>query len=239
MAMTIFNSKKTEKLTNILNKARFNFSYDKNGIRNRLMINTEEHQMSMAEQKLRELAHKSFVRKHKIATALCLFLLIAAGSGAALAEADISKPGDKLHSFDQLGEQLLLKLPLTGSQKAKMRANIVDERNKELDYLIQIMPPGTIATQAVKESQESLSSAIEKTTFLKNNFASQGKQAQADKIDEVLKRLQILAQEQEIKVQGMLEKEENRELKRQLEDQIKEIRSAGERAGEGLKNNPR
>lgn len=228
----MFNTRKKEETYALLNKAKGNFRFDKTGLRRRLLMSIEEHQLNTAEKKLRELTHKTFMRKHRLATGFTLLLLVVVISGSTFVQANISKPGDKFHSFDQMGERLILKLPISEAQKAKLEANIVDERNRELDYIMNTATSNpTVKAEAVKESAANLSNAIERTTTLKENFESQGKQVQAETIQTVLTRLQNLAEEQEKKVQNLAEKEEDEELKKQLEDRLTEIKQARQKAG--------
>jgi hypothetical protein len=228
--MSIFNPKKNEKLLEILSKARIGFGFDQKGVRNRLLMSIEELQISTAERKIRELTHKSFMRRHRMATGFALLMLVVVGSGSALAQADISNPGDRFHAMDQLGERLLLKLPLPDSQRAEMQADFVHERNKELDYLLQAPGLGMVNTEAVKESQKSLHDAIEQARMMKEASEIKGKKEQTEKMTKVLNRLEILANEQEEKVSGMLEKSQDEKVKKELMEQIQEIRKSKERA---------
>jgi hypothetical protein len=225
----LFNSGKNDKLIATLKGARADFDFDKKGGKTRLLAAIEEQQLSTAEQKIRELNRKSFLRRHRYASGFALFLLVIVGTGAALAEADISNPGSRFHAVDQLGEKLLQKLPLTEGQKNQMQVNVVDERTQELDYLLELETP-PVKTQAVKESQRALSEAVEKTRTLKESHDFKGHTAQSEKYDQALIRLEAIAQEQERKVQAIREKAESEEMRKELDEQLEQIRKARTRA---------
>jgi hypothetical protein len=228
--MKIFNpfAKKNEKLINLLSKARVGFAFNKQGGRTRLLSAIEEQQMSLAEQRIRELTRKSFLRRHKYASAGTLLVLVMVGTGSFLAQADISNPGDRFHGMDQFGERMILKLPLTDAQRTQMQVNVVDERNRELDHVLQGDEVTPVKTQAIKESQKALNDAVEKTRSIREASQSKSK-AQTEKIDEALARLEALAAEQEKKVQYLREHEKSAEIQKQLDEQIDQIKKARER----------
>ncbi len=227
----LFGSKKNEKAINLLQKAQADFAFDQTSVKRRLLISIEEHQLSTAEKLVRERTHKTFLRRHRLATASTLLLLVIVGTGATLAQADISNPGDRFHTLDQWGEKFLLILPLSEKMKTEMQVNIADERTRELDYLLeaQTINPAVTA-KAVRQSQETLEQAIEATMSVKEKSIINGKQRQSDKMDEVLVRLQELAKEQERKVEVLLEQESDQKTKEELKKRIEDIRKARLRA---------
>jgi hypothetical protein len=227
--MKLFKLNQNEKLIETLKQARVDFQYDHKGVKNRLLSNIEEQQMSLATQRIRDLTHKSFLRQHRFTTALTAILLLVVGTGATLAEADVSKPGDKLHGMDQMQERLLLKLPIPQSQKAKIQTRIVNERNKELDYLIKVGNHKNVKTEAVRDSQQALNQAIEQVRTVQENLTQQGKTKQAEKMGQVLDTLEKLAQEQEQKVESLKELEQDTQIKQELNLQLDAIKKARSR----------
>jgi hypothetical protein len=229
--MRLFNTRKNnDQLVRLLQKSRTGFDFDKKGVRVRLMSNIEEQQLTSATERVRELRRKSFLSRHRLATALGSAILVAAGSGAALSRANISGPGDKLHSFDQFQEQALLKLPLPQSQKASIQAGMVAERNRELNYILEVEDQNHVKVQAVKESQAALNQAVEQARAAKENYAKRGKQSNELKLNGILNRLEGLAQEQEDRVGKLREMEENELVQKELDNQIEEIKKARVRA---------
>ncbi len=224
--MTLFDPKnRNEKTAKLIQSASADFKFEKSGIRTRLMSNIEEQQMSLAERKIREHVRKTNVFRRRATAASLVVLLLVVGTGATFAEADISKPGDKLHTIDELQEQLLLKLPLPSSSKARIRASIVEERNQELEYLI-THTNNPVRAQAVRSSQQSLNNAIENVRRMQENFTTQGKDSQAEKMDEVLKRLEALAEQQEKHVQALKSSEADQEVIKQFEIDLQAIGTA-------------
>src|SRR6185436_13453840 len=94
---------------------------------------------------------------------------------ATFAFASNSKPGDKLFALNKLGEDIVLKLPLSVEQQANVQAYIVSNRLQALDQVIS-KPEETLASstkklQTIKETDDSLSKAVEAVT--KNQAASE------------------------------------------------------------------
>jgi hypothetical protein len=229
--MKFFNSQwNSEPLARLLRKSRAGFEFDKAGVRQRLMGNIEEQQLSLATQRVKGLNRGSFLSRHRLATALGTAILVAAGSGAALSRADISTPGDKLHGFDQFQEQLLLKLPLPKSQKASIHARMVEERNRELNAILEVEDQNNVKSQAVQESQAMLNRAVDEARIGKEDSARRGKKTQEEKYDRVLYRLESLAAEQEQRVEELRKIEKNELVQKELETQLEAIKKARSRA---------
>jgi hypothetical protein len=222
--MTFFNRKPgKDALERLLKASRTDFAFEKRGIKARLMTDIEE-------KRLRDKVRGPFLRRHKWLVMTACLVLVATGSGVTLAKTNISKPGDALHAADQLHEKLILKLPMSENQKAKIRANIVDERNKELEYFLQAENHRNVRAEAVKESLQSLDQAVEQVRISQANLYSKGKTEQAEKMGQVLIRLETLAGEQEQKVESLKDQEQDEAVKKELEIQIEGIKKARERA---------
>lgn len=231
MAMNLFNREKnTNPVIRLLQASRGGFRFDRQGIKAKLLSNIEESQLSLAERRVRELAHKSFFRRRRLATFLPVALLVVAVSGAALAQADLAKPGSKLHALDQMQEQFWLKLPLPESQKAQMQANIAGERNRDLDYLLENEENLELKMEAVRESQESLNNAVEQVLTVQEHMVDEGKDKQAEKLGQVLQRLELLAEQQEEKVELMKERHDDVNTKERLNEHLEAIKKARLRA---------
>lgn len=229
--MKLFNSQQnTERLTRLFKESRVGFGFDEAGVKNRLLASIEEQQLSLATERVKEYNRRSFLSRHRLATALGTAILVAAGSGAALSRADISTPGDKLHGFDQFQEQMLLKLPLPKSQKASIHARMVAERNRELNKILEVEDQNNVKAQAVQESQEILNRAVEQVRSAKEDSAKNGKKNQEQKFNSVLNELETLAAEQEKRVGELRSIEKNELVQKELDTQLDAIKKARSRA---------
>lgn len=230
--MPLFNSNnQKDNLLKHLKNSRVDFAFDEKGVKTRLLNTIQDQQIEKAHERIQVLTRKSFFIRHKWSMSLAALLLLLAGTGSGIATADLSQPGDKLHSIDQWQEELMLKLPLTETQKANFRANIVDERNRELEYLLQV--PNNhkqVKTQAVMDSSKSLDTAIEQVRTRIIELEGKGKEAQAEKLKEVLNRLDTLADEQEHKVENLRKQSEDEETKKTLEEQLEFIKQTRSKA---------
>lgn len=235
MDMKLFSSKQNnDPLTKLFKQSRVGFGFNKDGVKNRLLASIEEQQLSLATERVKGYNRKSFLSRHRLATALGTAILVAAGSGAALSRADISTPGDKLHGFDQFQEQLLLKLPLPKAQKSSIHANMVEERNRELNQILEVEDQNNVKAQAVQESQAILNRAVEEARSAREDSVRRGKKNQEQKFDDVLNRLESLAAEQEKRVTELRNIEKNELVQQELDSQLDAIKKARERAS--LKN---
>jgi hypothetical protein len=231
MDMKLFSSQQnTDRLMRLFKQSRVGFNFDKTGVKNRLLSSIEEHQLSLATRRVKEFNRRPFLSRHRLATALGTAILVAAGSGAALSRADISTPGDKLHSFDQFQEELLLKLPLSRAQKASIHAGMVEERNRELNQILGVEDQNNVKAQAVQESQILLNRAVDETRTAKEDSVRRGKKNDEQKFDDVLNRLESLAAEQEQRVTDLRNIEKNELVQKELDNQLDSIKKARARA---------
>jgi|GEM_PF-4454481 len=217
-------------LARMLQGSKSDFKFNQKGVRNRLMMDIEEGQMAQAERRVREHARGSYFRRHKWATMAVIVILVVGGSGVGLAQNNLSQPGDALYALDQFQEQALLKLPLPETQKAKIRADIVDERNRELDFVVGAAAAPELQDQALDDSMSSLDRAVEAARTSRQEYADQGKDDRAEKMAEVLHRLEALADQQEKRVQALREAQVDEAGKKRYEDRITEIRKFRMRA---------
>ncbi|HYC79731.1 MAG TPA: hypothetical protein VEC17_01750, partial [Candidatus Binatia bacterium] len=157
-------------------------------------------------------------------------LLLIVGSVAIISQADVSKPGDKLHVVDELGERIILTLPLSEAQKIDYQTKIVDERTNELDYLLEVTSENTVKKQAIKQSQESLDRAIEQARNAKEKSSTKGDRTKSERYDKVLKQLDTLAEEQEMKIKYWRDKEKNEEIKREYDRNLELLKKSRNRA---------
>lgn len=228
--MTIFKPSKQDKhIQWLLKKSRQSFNFDQKGIKNRLMSEIQEQHMSNTAEKVIKITHQSFFLRYKWSLSLTAVMLLIAGTATAFVQADISKPGDTLYALDQWQESIMLKLPLPSQQKAKLEANIITERNEELDYLLNLQGKDELKTQelktkAVNQSVENLDRAYENVRAAQNNWTSKGKPDKAEKLGKVLDDIDKLADDQAKKIQNLADKETDANRKQQFKDKLEEIR---------------
>lgn len=235
--MKFFSSNKPvkrNKLVWMLNQAPVIFKFDQKGIKNRLMSQIQEDQMSSTAERILVSSKRWFIFKYKWSILTSLVLLLVAGTSTAFVQADIAKPGDALYPLDIWQEQTLLKLPIPAEQKAHLQAKFVGERNLELDYLLNnsgnLKNRERVKKETVNQSQKGLDRAIENVRSAQDHMASSGKTEQAEKMGQILERLESLAGEQEKKVEDLSKDEQDEEIKKEFMNSLIEIRRSKERA---------
>lgn len=114
-----------------------------------------------------------------------------------------SQPGETLFPLNKLGEKIILGLPLSAQQKAQFETNIVSKRLKSLQQ-IKAQQDGLTDSQwqnkqleTIKESDESLRSAVETVSATQAKFQTLGQTNDADNLNQILGQLDSLAQAHE------------------------------------------
>lgn len=231
--MGIYNrNTEKEKLIKLIQDGSASFSFDKKSGKNRLLSEIQDMQITLAEQRIKELARTPFVIRHRWAVSMAVLVFTLIASGATASWANISLPGDRLHALDQFQEKIMLAIPLPDTQKANIQASIVAERNAELEKLIVKNQNGIeIKTEAVIESQKSLNMAIDQVLKSQERSASKGNTQRSEKLQQVLERLEALAAEQEKQVESIRENARDEEAKNMLQLHLEEIKKARVRTG--------
>ena len=216
-----------EKLTELLRQSKQDFRFDKDAVKFSLL-----NQIAAAPRTERSLGRKLVPH---YATAFVI-LLVFALSGSTLAYANNSKPGDRLFFLDVAAEKSLMALPLPSTSKAKIQAGIVAER---VDELVKIendaKPRNKAQIKAVVESQSSLSQAVESIVKQQEKLETEGKDKNADELDEVLIRLEVLAEKQEENAEKIRSKVSEIREKEELESRLMEIKKARKKAQDAKK----
>lgn len=209
-----------EKLKKLLKLQQSDFDFNQQGVKNRLQLSIAR--ASSAQPTFRTSAWMP--RWGLAIAAITLFVL----SGSTFALANNAKPGDRLYLLDKAQEQIWTRLPLPASNKAQIQAGIVEERAYELDQLRKSDKANKI--KAVKESEQSLQQAVEAVSNTRTKLESSGKRKQVEKLDSVLTRLELLAEEQEQKIEEIKTEIDDDEVKADIDKSLLKIRKSKERA---------
>ena len=227
--MKIFNDNYIS-LKKTLLASQGDFKFDKGQIKKSILDTIEDQQLTKATDRINSINRKSFFRQHQLASFTVGVMVIVASSGLALTQINIANPGSRLYVIDQIQEQVLLSLPLPETQKFNLQAKILEERNKELDYIIQQQDENNIKLEAVQESQIMLNSAVDTAWAGMEHSSQQGKSEQKEKYNKALTRLELLAGEQEKRVEDLKKLEKNTDTKDELEKCLQAIKQARQKA---------
>ncbi len=212
-------------LTDKLKKASsVDFKFDPNPGKYRLLASIEH-----AAQKKPAL-HFSPILKYCLITA-CLLLFV---SGTFVFAAN-SQPGDTLFSLNKIGENIILNLPLSDLQKAEVQEQIVTKRLEALDRVQ--AKTETVKTQldarkleTVKESDETLSAAIENISKNKQKLEAAGNTQGAEKLGTVLDRLQAKVADREQTIQKIEDETADEPSKTKIRQHLRQIKKSREKA---------
>ncbi len=216
--MKLFRSNKDEELTKLLKNSSGEFRFDPEKVKYRLLSSIDQTNQKHPH-------HFKFTRVIKYSVTFAGFVIVVSSS---FAFASNSKPGDKLFALNKAGEQVVLRLPMPSEQKAKVEAYIVTQRFEALDEVEVQTEIRNLAT--VRESDETLTSAIDRITENKKQLESRGKTKAAEKLETVLDKLQIAAEKQEKKIMELQEKTTDKDSKKKIEEHLKQIRKSREKA---------
>ncbi|MBI3952707.1 MAG: hypothetical protein HY336_02000 [Candidatus Doudnabacteria bacterium] len=169
--------------------------------------------------------HRRLIPKYGFASALAV---VAIGLTTTLAYANSSKPGDRLFLLDTWQENIALKLAPTVQTKAKLHVRFVNERALELDELSNSASDRKEQkVEAVNQSVNGLSRAIESVTMAREKTMADGNDEAAAKLDQVLIKLEDLADTNEAEMNKIRIKiGDDEELQGRLEENFKQIEQA-------------
>lgn len=230
--MKLFNYKIDNKLSELLKKSKVDFSYDENKVKNRLMYSLNDAPMRAPSHNFLRIR---IVRYSASFAALLIFF------STTFAFASNSQPGDKLFTLNKFGENVVLNLPLSVEQNAKMQEHIVAKR---LGYLQSLESSETtegdndsddIKLETIRESEESLQTAIETIATNKQRLQAAGKTVAAAQLDLALNRLDQLASAHEARIHDIEDSSEDEHTKQKIERHLHQIQEARHRARVELK----
>ncbi|MBX4191209.1 MAG: hypothetical protein KW804_00175 [Candidatus Doudnabacteria bacterium] len=217
--MTWFKSKNDKDLIALLKNSGSDFDFDPNKVKYRLL-----NSIRSTDQKAVHFRF-SHALQYSIAFA-CLVVMIS----TTFAFASSAKPGDKLFALNKFGEQIVLKLPLSIEQKAKVQEYIVTNRLDAMDVVEEAQK-----LQTVKESDESLSTAVNAITENKKKLENSGKKEQAERLEQVLDKLQSKAVQQEAKLQELEDRTEDENTRTEIRNYRKKIEDTRKKAQSNIR----
>lgn len=216
--MIWFKSNSDEKITKLLKQASGSFNFDQDLIKSRL-LHSIKHQKTKNEIHIR---HWHLVRYASFAATIVIFL------SATLTFASNSKPGDKLFAVNKVREKIILSLPLSVEQKAKVQTQIVTSRLAALDEIkLQRAKVNSNFNnkklQTVKESNEALNSAVETISQNKRLLEGSGNRQGAKNLEILLNRLEKTAKEHEQTVHDLGEETDDEEVKAKIKNHLRQM----------------
>lgn len=206
--MKLFNdSNKTstdEQVAGLFKKSRTLFKFDQKQIKDKILNQIEEQQISKATKLISNINSASFLRRHPVMTAFGIAILVTAGSGAALSQAGIYQPATTLNALGHMQEEVMLKLPLPASQKASIQMRIAESRSKKVEQILQGHNQMQERTETLDHSGDIMTQAIEQISASKQKQSEQGKLDDEEKYKMMLERLAEMANQQETVVTELI-----------------------------------
>jgi hypothetical protein len=212
-----------QQLVDALKKSGQDFEFDRSQARTELLLSIDRRHLSSLEKDRLTIKYNRAALNFKMAFAMASLILFV-GLGATFAIADTALPGDKLFALDQLQEKAVLKLPLPQQTRANIRANILAERVSELNKIQDLPDKEELKVKAVGATEQSLSKTIEDITENREKLRTSGKIKQAQKLNNVLDRLEKLAGEQEIQTDRIIKNISDQKLREEADGKLERIK---------------
>ncbi len=214
-----FFSKKPDNLEKLLKSSQQDFRFDQEKVKNRLMYSLESAPIKAPA--------KTFATMRVIRyAAVCAVLLISISTTFAFASS--AQPGDKLFALNKWGEKIILSLPLSVGQRAKIETKIVGNRLKALEAVQ--TAPETRQVETVKEADTALENAIETVSENKKKMETEQDPANTAILNQALSQLDDLAKLHEQQVQMLEKMIQDHENHAQILLHLHEIKNARHKA---------
>jgi hypothetical protein len=232
--MKIINHNPEDELTHLLKASKQDFQFDEQSIKAQLLSHLP------TQEDLHALQHGFFTfRTLKIAGVVAVVLVFVSGT---VVFASTATPGDRLFGLNKWGENIIFNLPLSVEQKAQLRTYIVSRRLDAIKELEAV----TVADEkiynrkleTVKHSDISLKAAIETVAANKKKLSDAGQTESAQRMEEVLVRLNNLAQEHEDRIQAMEASFPEGKMKESIRKNLMEIKTTHKKARVELQLEP-
>ncbi|MBX4186967.1 MAG: hypothetical protein KW802_01755 [Candidatus Doudnabacteria bacterium] len=207
-------SPKDKALANLLKRSAGDFNFDETSAKFRLLAS-----INRLDQKPAPSFHITRVMWYSTAFAA---LVITASTTFAFASNAL--PGDKLFALNKFGEKVILTLPLPVEQKAKVQEYIVTNRLEALDKV------DTEDLETVKESDESLMTAVDAITQNKTRLESMGKTKQAETLEKVLDQLQTKVENKENTIKEIEKRAKDEPTREKIREHLKKIEDSKQKA---------
>jgi hypothetical protein len=227
----LFRRSKKEELIKLLKNSGSDFNFDPNSVKFRLLNS------------ISEVGQKKPVRHfrfHRVLTYSVGFTGLVIAISTTFAFASTSKPGDTLFGLNKFGENVVMKLPLSVEQKAKVQEYIVTNRLEALDQVKTKEEQPTAKTKAkklktIKETDESFVSAIDNITKNKKKLEASGKIKDAEKLEKVLEQLDAQAEKSEKRIRELEDNSDDKEVKAEIRRHLLKIQESRKKAQSEIK----
>ena len=218
-------SKQDEELIQLLKKSGSDFRFDPSSVKYRLL-----HSITQADPKPIPHFKIGRVARYSVGFASLVVLI-----STTFAFASAARPGDKLFGLNKFGENVILSLPLSVEQKAKVQEYIVTNRLEALDKVNARAETEKADAEAknlktIRESDESLMSAVDAITKNKQQLESSGKTQAAENLEKVLDQLQSKVQKREATIREIEERTQDSETKAAIHRHLKKIEDSRQKA---------
>lgn len=219
-------SKKDQELMKLLKNSISDFEFDPNKVKYRLLSS-----LNQAEQKpLIRHFRIGRVAQYSVGFAGLVVLI-----STTFAFASSSKPGDKLFMLNKFGENVVLKLPLSVEQNAKVQEYIVTNRLKALDQVKPAVEEPDMESEfrnleTIKESDESLMTAVNQITENKKKLEALGRTQAAENLEKVLDQLQTQAEKRQAKIRELEENSKDSKTKAEIRNYLQKIENSRKKA---------
>lgn len=224
------SSKPNNDLIHLLKQSSSDFGFDPARVKYRLLTS-----ISQADQKP---AHQ--FRFGRVVRYSASFVAVVVMISTTFAFASNAKPGEKLFALNKFGENVVLSLPLSVEQKAKVQEYIVTNRLDALDK-VNTRTESTklgfeeVDLETIRESDESLMSAVDAITTNKKQLEASGKTEAAGKLEKVLDQLQSKAQTHEAAIKAIEERTKNADTKAAIRQHLQKMENSKLKARSQIK----
>lgn len=224
--MIFFNDEKSKKLLNLLKQSKQDFRFDPANLKAQLIQDISARRQTVFHPVRMRIWHTF---EYGVALAAMVIFV-----SATFVFAGNSQPGDRLFPISKLSEKVILSLPLTAAQKARVQTQIVTKRLKALNDIDN--SGNTKILETVRESDESLSNAIETVSVKRDDFQAAGNTKAAEPLNEVLGQLENLASEHEQRVEIIRQKMEDKDVQNEIDGHLQQIKHAKRKAMQELRH---
>jgi len=223
--------KHDQKIIKLLQTSKQDFEFGQEIVKHRLMESMDR------VPKAKQFYHNRFLQvaflKYTLTTAIILAFLT-----STFAFASNAQPGDTFFPVSKFSERVILSLPLTVEEKARVHMMIVGKRLKALEQSEQPQNKTTsqVQLQIVKESDDSISEAIQSVAHAKQQMKSHGDSKGEQKMTQALQQLQNMASTNEQNIQTIQTQSQNQDQQTQNEMQhhLENVQNARHKASNML-----
>ncbi len=217
-----------EQLKKLLKNSATDFKFDPNSVKFRLL-----NSIASSEQVI--VKHFKFVRVLKYSVGFAGMVIIVSTTFAVASNA---VPGDRLFALNKAGEKVVLSLPLPAQERAEVQAYFVNQRFEDLEQ-VKTKPDKPTASdtkklQAIKESERSLTSAINSITENRKRLDTRANAKTSKKLVGILDDLQKKALEKETLIKQLEDDIGDKETRDKIHEHLELIQKSRRQAQEEI-----